>query len=460
MDIQALRKLMLFEQLSDEQLKWVVENSTEITASEGERLTTIGDPAHSLFVLLEGEWRLTRLVEGIETTFTSTSQSGSWFGGLPVVDGVYSAVAQTLQPSRLLKISNEAMRYMLNNGFGISEHIISGISTGARNAEAIVQQREKMAALGKLSAGLAHELNNPAAAAQRATGQMREVIGKMQTAGLQLNRKLNPAQLDKVSELQREAVEKAKTPSNLSTLDQSEREDELIAWLEDRDVPEPWNIAPTLVTAGLEVEWLDRLAQEVDPAGLGEVLGWLEASLTVSDLLNQLENSTGRISTLIKAVKEYSYMDQASVQEIDIHNGLESTLTMLAHKLKGGVTVTREYDRSLPRISAAGSELNQVWTNLIDNAVDAMHGKGQLWIRTRRKNDNMQVEIADNGPGIPPEIQSRIFEPFFTTKGVGEGSGLGLDIAYRVIVTQHKGALKVESQPGDTRFIICLPISV
>ncbi len=458
MQTEALRSLMLFETFSDEQLQWLTENSGEVVFKQNENIFVQDTEGDALWVLIEGGWRLVRLMDGSETTFVNTSQPGTWAGGIPLPKGMYQATAQATTPTRMLRIPDDAVEYMLDKGYPIANHLLAGITVGARNMAMQTQQHEKMLALGKLSAGLAHELNNPAAAAQRAAAQMRETLAEMQTALLKLAAQLSPAQLERVIELQGEAATKAKNPPTLDSLEQSEREDELSSWLDDHEVAEGWKVAATFVGAGLDSDWLDRLAQELAGETLDNALNWLAATLTASDLLNQLEQSNERISILVKSVKEYSYMDQAPVQEIDVHDGLESTLTMLAHKLRQGVTVTREYNRSLPRINAYGSELNQVWTNLLDNAVDAMHGQGQIWIRTRAENNCIVVEIADNGPGIPPQIQSRIFEPFFTTKGVGEGSGLGLDIAYRIVVQRHKGELKLVSQPGDTRFQVSLPL--
>ena len=460
MEAQKIRKLLLFEKLSDEQLDWLSVNSTEVTYPAHERLIQEGEPAVALFSLITGEWRLTRQLAGHDTTLIETAQPGSWIGGIPLVDGIYQSSAQTTKESCFLRIPNDAVRYMLNNGFPIASHIINGISVGARNVEAILQQHEKMAALGKLSAGLAHELNNPAAANRRSAAQLRDTLQTIQSQALQLNQYLTPAQLEQLAALQKDALDRAKQPPSLDSITQNEQEDAINIWLDDHRVEEGWQIAPTLVESGLDVAWLDRLSEQVGANALGSVLSWLEAALAGVSLLNQIEQSSERISKLVKAVKEYSYMDQAPQQEIDIHDGLESTLTILAYKLKQGIEVTREYDRKLPHINAYGSELNQVWTNLLDNAIDAMHGQGHIWVRTRREDDLLVVEIADNGPGVPKELQTRIFEPFFTTKGVGEGSGLGLDVAYRIVVNRHKGELKLVSEPGDTRFLVKLPLDL
>jgi signal transduction histidine kinase len=246
----------------------------------------------------------------------------------------------------------------------------------------------------------------------------------------------------------------------LSPLARSDRTDTVAAWLDARGVADAWDVAPALVDAGLDVPWLEGLAARVPPGALDAAMAWLAATTTANQLIELVERSSERISELVRAVKEYSYMDQAPKQEIDIHDGLENTLIMLGYKLKHGVTVVRDYDRTLPRLCAYGGELNQVWTNLIDNAVDAMRGRGELRVRTARDNGSVLVEIGDSGAGIPPDVQPRIFEPFFTTKEVGAGTGLGLDVVWRIVVNRHHGSVRVESVPGDTRFQVRIPLEL
>ncbi|HLW78939.1 MAG TPA: ATP-binding protein, partial [Terriglobia bacterium] len=338
----------------------------------------------------------------------------------------------------------------------LGQRLVAIMSDRIRETTRTEQQRDKLTALGKLSAGLAHELNNPAAAAQRATATLREALETVRDASIRLARHtLSVEQREAILRFEHQAGQYT-TPSVPDPLAQSDREERITAWLEARRFPEVWKIAPVLADRGVETTGLDGLAAEIGDEALGDAVLRIASVLSIFGLIGEIENSTRRISELVRAMKEYSHMDQAAIQEVDLHHGLESTLTIFGHRLKRGITVVREYDPTLPKVCAYGGELNQIWTNLIDNAIDAMGGKGELRLRTSWNLDRVTVEIGDNGPGIPADVQPHIFEPFFTTKGVGQGTGLGLDTVCR-IVRNHHGEIKVFSKPGDTRFQVSLP---
>lgn len=424
----------------------------------GDLLFAEGSPATHFYVLLEGEVLITKRIGGQETVL-ATHHAGAFTGEIPLLTGTpYIAAAHVMHASRLLSIEAANFQQMLVVCSQIASTLLPTLVQRMHTTEAMLQQREKLAALGKLSAGLAHELNNPAAAGRRAVTHVREALQVLQSSAIQLNQHLTPTQLSWLIEVQQTASKQAAQIPPLDALTQSDREETVITWLDEHGVADGWKLAATLVEAGLDTAYLDTIAQHVASQALAPVLTWLTTMLAMVGLLDEIEQSTTRISALVAAVKEYTYMDQAPLQEVDVHAGIESTLTIFAYKLKGGISVTRVYDRSLPAIPAYGSELNEVWTNLIDNAIDAMGEQGQISIRTSREGAFVQVEIADTGPGIPADIRSRIFEPFFTTKDVGEGSGLGLDIAYRIVVGRHHGDISVSSIPGDTRFQVRLPI--
>jgi signal transduction histidine kinase len=330
-----------------------------------------------------------------------------------------------------------------------------------RNSQNVIGQRQQLLALGSLAAGLTHELNNPAAAAVRANAGLRQGVQHMrQKLGMIAHDKIDERLLAALVEVQEEAVQLVASAPELTTLQESEREDELTGWLEEHGVTDAWSIAPVFVGAGTTTEFLDRVMSSTPDDLQANVLRWLASTLETELLLNEIDDSVTRISTLVSAAKQYSHMDRAPFERADIHAGLKSTLTILAGKL-ADVEVVKEFDRSLPPVHLYGGELNQVWTNLIDNAVQAMAGQpgARLTLRSARDGDMVRVEICDNGPGIPAENKQRIFEPFFTTKPVGQGTGLGLDISYRIVVARHGGDLRVESEPGRTCFVVRLPLT-
>jgi signal transduction histidine kinase len=349
---------------------------------------------------------------------------------------------------------------MMQDWFPMAVHLLEGAFYGAKNTALMIGQRERLLALGSLSAGLTHELNNPAAAAVRATASLRErVAGMRHKLGMISGGKWDRTTLQTLIQLQEEAADRVPKAVSLSPLEASDREDEITDWLDEHGVRDGWDMGSTFVSAGLDVAWLDHVASSVDPPVLEGALRWLNYTVETELLMNEIEDSTTRISTLVGAAKQYSQLDRAPYQVVDVHELLDSTLMMLGGKIPPGVRVVKEYSPGLPRISAYAGELNQVWTNLIDNAVSAMNGSGVLTVRTGMDRDLVFVEFGDTGPGVPPEIRERIFEPFFTTKPVGEGTGLGLDISWRIVVNKHHGDISVESVPGDTRFRVRLPVS-
>jgi signal transduction histidine kinase len=359
-------------------------------------------------------------------------------------------------PSRFFRLPAADFAELMHTFFPMAVHLLDGLYIGVRNSEATVRQREHLAQLGTLSANLAHELNNPAAAAVRAAGQLRQrVAGMRRKLSMIAEGGVEPRTIHRLVELQEQAVEQAATrPTRLTPVEEADREDEITDLLDRFGVPGAYDLAPVFAAAGLGVEWLQEVCAQGDATG---PLRWLADTLETEGLMDEIEDATGRISTLVAAVKQYSYVDTASHQEVDVHVGLDSTVVMLGSKLQG-VRVDRHYDRSLPQVPAYGAELNQVWTNLIDNAADAMGGTGALTLRTALDGDALLVEIADDGPGIPPEVQPRVFDAFFTTKAPGQGSGLGLDNAQRIVVRRHGGTLDFVTGDSGTTFQVRLPL--
>jgi signal transduction histidine kinase len=455
--VNDLRRIEIFSDLSEEGLAWLAEKCREIHMEPGEVFIEAGTPSDRLFVILEGEIRFQ--LRGGPDAPVYRVRAGQLTGLLPYSRMThYPGTGQAVVPTQMLSLHKDYFPELLQRMPQLGQRFVGLLADRIRETTRVETQRDKMAALGKLSAGLAHELNNPAAAAQRATANLRETLESVRDASIRLARHaLSPEQRETILRFEREASE-YKPPIPVDPLAQSDREEQIANWLEGRRVPDAWKIAPVLADVGVEVSGLEGLAAEVGDAVLTDALVRIASLISVVRLIGEIENSTRRISELVRAVKEYSHMDRPAMEETDVHQGLENTLTMLGHQLKRGVHVVREYDKGLPLICAYGGELNQIWTNLIDNAIEAMHGQGELRVRTTREIDKVLVEICDSGPGIPADVLPRIFDPFFTTKGVGEGTGLGLDTACR-IARNHHGEIRVSSQPGDTRFQVYLPIA-
>ncbi len=450
---------VLFPVLEEKYLQDLEVCGTALDLKPGEILYREGDTAYCFYVVLKGQVKVTKQL-GAEEIVVTLHRRGEFTGDLSMLTGgVAQATASSVDDSRVIQFPD--FKELLKGCPRSIDLFVPALAERSRDLEVRLRQQEKLAALGKLSAGLAHELNNPAAAGRRAAKQLNTAIASLQQNMLSLRGKhFSAHHRQLMGELQQQAIAQAYSKSTLSPLEQSDREDELTDWLENKGVKNAWELSPSLVSAKIQPSQLETLAKDMESEAFSEALVWLEATLTMNGLVNEVEQSTSRISDLVGAIKNYSYMDRAAVQEIDLHEGLDNTLKILHHKIKYGVKVNKEYSTEIPKISAYGSELNQVWTNLIDNAIDGMEGKGELTIRTGLENNCALIEIIDNGAGIPPQIQSRIFEPFFTSKEVGKGSGLGLDISRRIIVQKHQGNLRFESQPGKTNFQVRIPLTI
>jgi len=463
-DPAELRTLFLFEKLTDEQLDWICSNGHVEMIEPGFAFHE-GEPAAWFYVLLEGEVGNYRRVGDDDIEVNRTSQRGVYAGAWTAYLGdqapeSYLNSLRVFMPSRFYVLAAGKFAQAMREWFPMPVHLLEGLFFGSRSAQQAVGQRERLLALGSLSAGLTHELNNPAAAAVRATSSLRErVAGMRHKLAVIASGPYDQTTLETLIRLQEAAVEHVAKAPTLTALEASDREDQLGDWFDDHGISGGWDIAATFVQAGIDIAWLDQLTSLVDGETLEGSLRWLNYTLETELLMNEIEDATTRISTLVGAAKQYSQMDRAPSRVLDVHELLDSTLIMLSAKFGDGITVVKDYDRSLPDVPVYAAELNQVWTNLIDNAVAAMDGHGTLTIRTSRVGDEVQVEIGDTGPGVPDEIKSRVFEPFFTTKPFGEGTGLGLDISWRIVVNKHHGDLSVESAPGDTRFRVRIPIT-
>ena len=466
-----LRKLFLFEKLTEEQLAWLCERGRVELAEPG-LLYAEGEPARFLYVLLSGTVVLSRRIGDDDVEVVRSSNPGVYAGAFVAYLGdrvpqVYNNSLRVTEPSRFFVLEAAQFAALMNDWFPMPVHLLEGLFFGQKNTQEAIGQRERLLALGSLSAGLTHELNNPASAAVRATAALQDRVAGMRHKLSQIAEgSVDRVALAGLISFQDQAVEMVCTAKPMSPLQVSDLEDEITDWLDDHQVTNGWELAAVFSQAGADTDWLDKIAvaapdKTVDGrSALEGALRWLAYTMETELLMREITDSVTRISSLVGAAKQYSQLDRGPYQVVDVHELLDSTLVMLAGRIGSGIAVVKDYGEDLPRIPVYPSELNQVWTNLIDNAVSAMDGSGTLTIRTSLDGDrdHLIVEFADTGTGVADEIKDRIFEPFFTTKGVGQGTGLGLDISWRIIVGRHHGDLRVESVPGDTHFFVRLPV--
>jgi signal transduction histidine kinase len=455
-----LRPVDLFDDLTDEQLEeWAAVAQPHDTVA-GEVLAEQGEPPPGVLLLLAGTADALA-IHGARIEPVGRQRAPTWMGAIAILTGGPLGVRmQVDEPGRVALIPPEDFRRLALSTPAVHQRVMHQVAPVMSRITAMEQNRERLASLGTMAAGLAHELNNPAAAAQRAAAQMVEALKVMNStlrrfvaAGVERE------EAEQLVGLHDEVVKHAGERSRLDALDAADAEDELRDRLEDLGVTEAWRLAEPLAAAGVDSDWLERVSALAGPA-TDAAVEWVAATLTARGLASELQESTARMSALVGAVKSYAYMDRGDVVEVDIHEGLETTLSVLGHKLKHtSIEVKRNYDRDLPRMTVRGSELNQVWTNLLDNAIDALGDSGTVTISTRRDRDCVEVDIADDGPGIPDDLRDRVFDPFVTTKEVGQGTGLGLATARRIVVDRHGGSLSLKSEPGNTVFTVRLPLT-
>jgi signal transduction histidine kinase len=456
MNVDDLRGISLFAGLTDAQLGELIDGGDEVRIEPGVDLFHEGEPADFWWVLIDGAIALHRQIGREDTVMGKIDVPGRWAGGFRAWDehGVYLATGRGIAEGCVLRIPTDVLRDRIDAWFPLGAHLIKGVYGTARAIESTARQRDALITLGTLSAGLAHEINNPAAAAARSVSALDTACASLLSALRRLAEgEVTAAQFSALDELRLELGSAAVAPD---PVDLADLENTISDWLDRHDVEQDWLIAPPLAAAGASIDWCERAAAVLGPS-LEPGLEWVASTLATATLLGEVKESTRRISELVAAVRSYSQMDRGSIQRIDVTEGIESTLVMLGHKLRDGVEVVRAYGADVPRIDAYAGELNQVWTNLIDNAVDAMQGVGTLRITTRTDGDRVVVEFTDTGPGMPPEVAARAFEPFYTTKDVGKGTGLGLDIAQRIITEHHGGTITINSHPGETTLSVRLP---
>ncbi|MFC5799901.1 ATP-binding protein [Streptomyces formicae] len=458
-----LRTLFLFEALDDDQLSWLAECGRVESRKASEAVYSQGENATCFFVLLSGTIILSRRLHGDDIELTRTDQRGAYGGAAQAylgdrVDQVYASTMRAVTDVELFVLPAVKFAAAVRTWFPMALHLLEGLFLGTQASNIIIGERERLVALGSLTAGLTHELNNPAAAAVRATQTLRDrVTGMRHKLALVADGRVDGTRLHQLVEMQDAAVRRAAGARQLSAIESADAEDELGEWLEEAGLDRAWDIAPVLVAGGIDAAWLADATNGLSEGNRAAAIGWLTYTVDTEMLMGEIEDAVRRISGLVDAARQYSQLDRTAQQPVDLHELLDATLVILRAKFPADVRVVKEYDPGLPPVPAYGAELNQVWTNLIDNALSAMDGSGTLTLATWHDDCHAYVEIRDTGTGIDPDVRPRIFEPFFTTKPVGQGTGLGLDISYRIVVNKHGGDIRVESHPGDTRFRVCLP---
>jgi signal transduction histidine kinase len=472
-DADELRTLFLFEKLTDEQLATLCAVG-QIAHYEPGPLFLEGEPASCFYVLIEGELAMSKLSGGQDIETNRTSHRGVYCGAWQAFTGekqqLYTASVNVTKPSRFFVMDAPAFAEFMKDQFPLAVHLLDGIAVGTERTRRLIDNREKLLALGQLSAGLTHQLNNPAAAIGRAAQELRGRISNMRgKLAMLADGTVSPETLNALVRLQDAVAEQVvkSASQHLSAIETADREDAVGDWLDEHEIDDGWDIAPTFVEGGIDTDWLERIAataEELEAStSLGQAIRWISYTIESELLMNQLVEASQRISALVADAKQYSQMDRAPFQVADVHDLLKSTLTMFADRLGKDSTchikVTKEFDHSLPQIPCFPGDLNQVWTNIIDNALQAMGDTGTLTISTHVDADYATVEIADTGPGIPDDVKDRIFEPFFTTKPVGSGTGLGLDIARRIVESKHGGEITLQTNQQGTEFVVYLPVN-
>ena len=465
-----LKTLFLFEELDDDQLAWLAERGRVVEYQAGVVIHAEGEPATCFLVLLDGMLSMSRRVQGgTELELFRSDYRGAYTGAFGAwitqedEHPLYPSTSRAVRDCRLLELPARELGWAFRTWFPMAAHLMVGAATQGREASDMIERHERLVALGAVTAGLTHELNNPVAAVTRAAATLRERLnGWYKELGTLAAGGVDGHQLGVVAEQVSRAVVGRTNAPRLSPMEVSDREDGLADWLGEQGIADSWDVAPSLVAAGLDVDAMRHLVEVLGPEAFPSGLASLVYALDADSLVEEIGEATGRITGLLESAKQYTQMDRGPLQTFEVYEGLEATLTMLGHEL-GDIEVVRDYDHSLPRIAAYPAELNQVWTNLIENAVDAMDGRGILTVRTRpavgeRGEGRIVIEIADTGPGVPPELKDRIFEPFFTTKEIGKGTGLGLDIVWRIVVIRHGGDVRLTSTPGHTCFEVELPV--